>query len=160
MTDIEIKRAVLPRDLKILERLDRLSFPHLQAQIYKEDWKKYQNFIIFVRRKSVGYVSVQPHIGLYNKKGVQERRRGSLHATVLGVIPSYRGKGIGELLTTFVIVYARIGGFQSVNATSRQSNQPIISLVKKMGFRITKKIKKYYDDGETAVVEEFFLKKS
>ncbi len=156
---IEIKKAVVPRDIKILDRLDKLSFPDLSDQIYKESWKKYQNFILFVNKKSIGYVSVQPHTGLYNYKTYTHARRpGALHLTSIGIIPGFRRNGLGELLVSWVMSYARLGNFKSINATSRTSNKPIISLlVKKFGFRITKEIKKFYPDGETAVVEEFFL---
>ncbi len=160
MMEIEIKKAVLPRDLRILERLDRLSFPDYQDLIYKESWKKYQNFVVCVGKKPVGYVSLQPHTGIYNYvSDTHERKLGALHFTAIGIIPRYRKFGLGGLLVMLVIAYARLGKFKSINATSRKSNKPIIALVKKMGFKITREIKNFYPDGETAVAEEFFLKK-
>lgn len=158
MTELEIKKAILPRDLKILERLDRLSFPDYQDQIYKESWEKYQNYIIFVNKKPVGYRSVQPHTGLYDyATDTHEKKRGALHLTSVGIIPLFRRKGLGQLLLTWAIVYAKLGKFKSMNATCRKSNTPITSLFKKMGFKIICEIKNFYPDGETAVVEELFL---
>ncbi|MBU6414711.1 GNAT family N-acetyltransferase [Patescibacteria group bacterium] len=161
MTELEIKKAKLPRDLKILEQLDTLSFPEYQDQIYKESWEKYQNYIVFVNKKPVGYRSVQPHTGLYDyATDTHEKKREALHLTSVGIIPRFRRKGLGTLLITWAIAYARLGKFESMNATCRKSNKPIIALLKKTGFKITSEIKNFYPDGETAVVEEYFLKKS
>ncbi len=159
MTEIEIKKAVLPRDLRTLERLDGLSFNYTDP-IYKESWRKYQNYIVFVNKKPVGYVAVQPHMGLYSyKTDIHQKKHGSLHLTAIGIVPTFRKKGFGQLLVTWAITYAKIGKFTSINATSRKSNKPIINLVKKAGFKITREIKNFYPDGETAVVEELFFKK-
>jgi len=156
---IEIKKAFLPKDIKMLNYLDRLCFPELQDQVYEESWKKYQNFILFVKNKPVGYVSVQPHTGIYNyKTHTHERRMEELHFTSVGVNPSYRRRALGELLVSFVISYARVGNFKSINATTRVSNKPMQNLFKKSGFKVTQKIKNFYPDGETALVEELFLK--
>ena len=156
---IEIKKALLPKDKKRLNYLDQLCFPEFQDQVYEESWKKYQNFILLVKNKPVGYVSVQPNTGLYSYKTERhERRIDSLHLTSIGVIPQFRKRRLGELLMAFALSFAKLGHFKSINATTRTSNKPMQFLFKKFGFKVTKKIKSFYPDGETAFVEELFLK--
>lgn len=158
---MEIKKAVLPKDIKLLNALDGKCFPNLDDLIYGETWKKYQNFILYFNGRAIGYASWQLDTGLYSyRTDRHEKRRGSLHLTVIGVLPAYRKRGVGEALLAFALAYARLNNFKSANATSRKSNKPIISLVKKFGFKITKEIKDFYPDGETAVVEERFFNKN
>ena len=155
---IEIRKIILKRDLGILDRIERIIFPI--DYIDKSAWKKYkETYILLYKNIPVGYVTVQPHTGLYSyNTKTHEKKYGTLHLTSLGIIPKFRGKGLAELLILWVLAYAKLGRFKSINATSRKNNKPIISLVKKFGFKISREIKNFYPDGETAVVEEYFFK--
>lgn len=155
---IEIHKANIKKDVKLLYCLEKAIFPRDYDNL-KRKWPQYpETYILFVKKKPVGYVIVQPHRGLYNyKTGKYEIKSGSLHVSATGILPKFRGKGLGDVLKTWTIAYARVGSFKSINATARESNKPIIRLNKKFGFKVTRKIKKFYPDGETALVEELFF---
>ena len=156
---IEIRKMILKRDLDILDRIERTIFP--VDYIEKSAWKGYkETYLLFYKNVPAGYVTVQPNTGLYSyKTKTHEKKLSALHLTSLGIVPKLRGKGLAELLMSWVMAYARLGKFKSINATSRKSNKPIISLlIKKFGFKMSREIKNFYPDSEAAVVEEYFLK--
>lgn len=154
---IKIRKANFKKDINILMRMERLIFPNDYTN--KLEWKHYpETYIIFVGEKPAGFVSVLPNTGIYSYKTKKyEQKRGSLHIAMTGVIPRFRRRGLGGLIKTWTVAYARLGKFKSLNATARKSNKAIIALNKKFGFKITREIRNFYPDGETAVVEELFL---
>jgi RimJ/RimL family protein N-acetyltransferase len=60
------------------------------------------------------------------------------HAGVLGMglLPPFRGQGIGTRLMTTVLIAARRAGLHRVELTVRESNAPAIALYKTMGFEV------------------------
>jgi len=154
---IEIRKANVPKEIPLLNRLERATFS--SDFVSSSSWKKYKPYVVFWKSKLIGYVAVQPHVGLYSyKTKTHKKKRGVLHLTSMGITPPFRGKGIGALLMAWVMVYAKLGRFRSINATTRASNRPIISLLRTYRFKNVKKINKFYPDGETALVWEYSLK--
>ncbi len=157
---IEIKKADFKKDLNILAFMERIIFP--VDYVNKNELKSYsETYILFVKKKPVGYVAVKPHAGLHfgGKYHKHERKKGALHIVSTGILPEFRNYGLASILKAWTVAYARLGKFKSVNTTARISNKPIISLNKKFGFKITRKIKNFYNEsnGETAVVQELVL---
>lgn len=158
--NIEIKKAILPEDLNVLKNLNEACFPNSEDQLFEGDWSLCQNFVLWVNKKAVGYVSLQHHKGLYSyENDIYENKPDSLQLTIIGVVPSWGRLGFGRLLMNFVIFYAKFEGFRSINGITRESNKPMQYLFKKFDFKITKKIDRFYPNGETTFIEEYFFKK-
>lgn len=76
-----------------------------------------------------------------------------------GILPQYRGQGLGSLMKAWQLAYARRHGFTCLIAHARQSNTASIALNRKFGFRVTKTIPDYYEDPkEPGVVMRLDLK--
>ena len=70
----------------------------------------------------------------------------------LFVAENYRKKGVGNALITKFIDNARARGVKKLFLEVRESNTPAINLYKKAGFNLISTRKKYYSDGENALV--------
>ncbi|NPA80629.1 MAG: GNAT family N-acetyltransferase [Thermotogae bacterium] len=66
--------------------------------------------------------------------------------TLIGVLPEYRGKGVGKRLLAGVI--GAVKGDIYLHVEVR--NEPAINLYEKFGFRKIKRIPKFYSTGEDA----------
>lgn len=79
------------------------------------------------------------------------------HILDVAVDPDLRGSGVGRLLVQQVIDNCRSAGAEFVSLEVRGSNLPAISLYKKIGFIETGRRKRYYENGEDALMMEFLL---
>jgi len=74
------------------------------------------------------------------------------HVISLAVMPRARRRGIAEKLLRKAIEALRSKGVKEVYLEVRISNIPAINLYRKLGFKIAKRIPRYYADGEDAYV--------
>jgi len=74
------------------------------------------------------------------------------HVKDLAVHPQRRGDGIGRLLLSTAIERLRERGVVSVKLEVRESNDAARSLYDSFGFRALRRVPRYYDDGEDAIV--------
>jgi len=74
------------------------------------------------------------------------------HVKDLAVHPQRRGEGIGRLLLSTAIQRVRATGVVSVKLEVREGNEAARSLYRSFGFRALRRVPRYYDDGEDAVV--------
>ncbi len=75
------------------------------------------------------------------------------HVTNVGVLPEYRGKGIGELLMRSIMAVAKTRGAKRMGLEVRKSNFVAQNLYSKLGFEPVRIRRRYYiDDGEDAVI--------
>ena len=75
--------------------------------------------------------------------------------TNIAVLPEYRGRGFGILLVEEVLRHAKSNGIQSVFLEVRRSNAIAIKLYEKCGFKQISQRKRYYEDGEDALIFAF-----
>ncbi|WP_110113916.1 ribosomal protein S18-alanine N-acetyltransferase [Bacillus sp. CGMCC 1.16541] len=76
-----------------------------------------------------------------------------VHITNIALLPSYRGKGLGELLLRNVINVVKEMGAQSMTLEVRVSNYTAQSLYRKLGFQPGGTRRNYYsDNNEDALV--------
>lgn len=61
----------------------------------------------------------------------------------MGLLPDYRGKGIGSMLLKAVLDHAKKSGLEKVQLHVYTSNTPAVALYKKFGFEQEGLIKKY-----------------
>jgi len=75
------------------------------------------------------------------------------HVTNVGVLPEYRGKGIGEILMCTLMSTAKEIGATKMTLEVRKSNYVAQNLYSKLGFEPVGVRRAYYlDDGEDAVI--------
>lgn len=87
-----------------------------------------------------------------------EVQRKSLYISTTGILPSLRGLGLGSLMKSWQISFARLHGFKRMVAHTRGSNVAMIKLNQKFGFKIARVVRNYYHEpDESAVVMELVL---
>jgi ribosomal-protein-alanine N-acetyltransferase len=77
------------------------------------------------------------------------------HILDVAVREDFRGKGVGKLLVERVLADCFSAGAEYVSLEVRISNLPAIALYLRMGFVETGRRKKYYENGEDALIMEF-----
>jgi ribosomal-protein-alanine N-acetyltransferase len=75
----------------------------------------------------------------------------------VAVSPGHRGKGIGQLLVEKVLSECTAREASLVRLEVRASNSVAVTLYKKLGFTETGLRKKYYENGEDAILMDCFL---
>lgn len=102
-----------------------------------ESFDNHCNFwLTMLNGETIGY------IGLYNSGDI----------TNVAVMPLYRGLGIADKLIKTVIEYAKSRGIAKLFLEVRISNAIAIKLYEKNGFKQINARKKYYEDGEDALI--------
>jgi len=74
------------------------------------------------------------------------------HVTTFAVHPHFRSRGLGKKLLQFSLDYARLKGCQEVLLEVRLSNTKAQELYRQFGFKLERVRKRYYSDGEDALV--------
>lgn len=77
------------------------------------------------------------------------------HILDVAVDPALRGAGVGRLLVQQVLEDCRSGGAAFVSLEVRTSNFSAIGLYRKMGFTEVGRRKRYYENGEDALMMEY-----
>jgi len=81
------------------------------------------------------------------------------HILNVAVDPDLRGSGVGRMLVQKVLDDCRQAGASFVSLEVRESNLSAISLYRKMGFVEVGKRKRYYENGEDALMMEHVFSK-
>ena len=129
---------------------DASVFAALECQSFAEPWKgstldaalRDEKYIFLLARENETVIAYA--IG-WNVGEEAELAR-------IGVLPSWRGQGIGELLTHAILKAFRERDIRSVFLEVRESNLAARKLYEKCGFAEVGKRADYYADGETAIV--------
>jgi len=77
------------------------------------------------------------------------------HILNVAVHPDCRGRGIGELLVQRVLGDCRLGDADFVSLEVRPSNHSALALYRRLGFEETGRRKRYYENGEDAILMEY-----
>lgn len=77
------------------------------------------------------------------------------HIMDVAVDPCVRGSGVGRLLVQRVIDDCCAAGAEFLSLEVRESNTPAVLLYRKMGFVEVGRRKRYYENGEDALMMEF-----
>jgi ribosomal-protein-alanine N-acetyltransferase len=83
---------------------------------------------------------------------VPNHGRGIGHVRDLAVRPESRGGGVGRLLLTRGLERLRRNGAATVKLEVRESNEAARALYRDVGFAPARRLPRYYDDGEDALV--------
>ncbi len=79
------------------------------------------------------------------------------HILNVAVRPDFRGKGLGKFLVQKAIDECRSNGAEYVFLEVRVSNSVAVSLYRQIGFAITGRRKRYYENGEDAFIMEYIF---
>ena len=79
------------------------------------------------------------------------------HILDVAVDPDLRGAGVGGLLVRRVLDDCRAAGASFVSLEVRESNLQAISLYKRVGFEEAGRRKRYYENGEDALMMEYLF---
>ncbi len=74
------------------------------------------------------------------------------HITLLGILPTHQRQGLGRWLLLHLLEDAWKRGMSRVTLEVRISNQRAIDLYESLGFTALGTRKRYYDDGEDALI--------
>ncbi len=138
-------RKARNEDLGQIQRIESLSFKNPYPPYYTRaliESLSDVSLVAEIENKIVGYIFARIE---YGKIG---------HIVTIAVDPKYRRMGIGEALMREVINKLKELNCSSVYLEVRVSNKPAINLYRKLGFLITRRIQKYYRDGEDAFLME------
>lgn len=77
------------------------------------------------------------------------------HILDIAVHRDFRGRGVGRLLVERVLRECREGGAEVVTLEVRPSNEAAIALYRRLGFVETGRRRRYYENGEDAILMEY-----
>jgi ribosomal protein S18 acetylase RimI-like enzyme len=114
------------REKKYLAFLEAPPLEKTAAFIRNNIREDFPQFVALADGKVVGWCDVIP----------AKDRPIHAHTGVLGIgiLPAYRGKGIGRALMTATIEKARTKGLTRIELTVRETNANAVALYKKLGF--------------------------
>lgn len=142
---VEFRKAVLPRELPALLAFDRKVFPAAD-RFDAAYFRKVESWWMFVDGGKAGCCAF-------------EKRGKTLYLSTTGLLPRFQGRGLGAILKSWEVAYARYHGFRRVSAHCRKANKRMIALNRQSGFRIARTIRGYYaEPKDSAVLMELRLK--
>lgn len=137
-------------DILQLVSLENLSFSY--DQLSKKQFTKFildgRNLveILEIDKKIAGYSLV------FFRKNSKKARMYSLC-----IHPDFKGMGLGRKLMINVFEKLKKKKFESVKLEVKVSNSVGVSLYESLGFKLEKRIKEFYSDGEDALVYRLTL---
>ena len=142
MDSVIICRGAEFKDIDSIVRLEQLCFdlPWSKISITNELQSRFGRFFVAEKdEKIVGYIGSRLLMGeceIFN----------------IAIDPDYQGKGIGSLLMEHFIEKISQEGAGAFSLDVRPSNGPALALYEKYGFKEEGRRKKYYTNGEDALI--------
>jgi ribosomal protein S18 acetylase RimI-like enzyme len=150
----EIRRVILPRELRSLQAFDRKVFSEADC-FPAEYWSTLESYWLLVDGRKAGCCAFEKHVDFQEdlrEDGRNVRRHGSLYIATTGIAPAFQGQGWGRLLKSWELAYARHNGFRRVITNARKSNAAMIALNRRFGFRVIRTTRGYYADPTESTV--------
>jgi len=143
--EIKLRNYRISDSVKI-EKLAKISFPKNRTyskSYFEKCLKKYPETFIIAENKEkiIGYA-----IGQFKED------RGEIIS--LAIEPGFRRNGIGTTLSNFLINHFQKRGAKKISLRVRTENKIAIAFYKNLSFEVSKKIKKYYSNGDSAYLME------
>jgi GNAT superfamily N-acetyltransferase len=156
----EFRKATPATELRSLMAFDRKVFP--PSDLFDADyWKACVVYWLIVDGVKVGCCAFEEHVDFQDdvrSDAVNPPLKGSLFIASTGIVPKFQGKGLGSLLKSWQICYARHHGFKRIVTNTRSRNTAMIHLNQEFGFRILRTTPLYYSvPADSAVVMELRL---
>jgi ribosomal protein S18 acetylase RimI-like enzyme len=142
-TGVVIEPASL-HDLGPLRRLEQVCFP-------KDAWPLLDLVSVLTFRGVIRLKAVSGRQMVGFIAGDVKRMEGVAWIATVGVLPEYRGRGIGEMLMRACETQIPVS---RIRLCVRPSNEVAIRLYERLGYNRVGEWAKYYQDGESALVME------
>jgi ribosomal-protein-alanine N-acetyltransferase len=146
-------RKFTPDDLQNVMHINRLCLPENYMDFFFMDLHKRfpETFIVAEEDgKIIGYIMCRIEVGLASLGLGGLIRKG--HVVSIAVMPQGRRKGVAYALMTRAIEGMSQYKAKLCYLEVRVTNDPGVSLYKKLGFEVTRTLHGYYSDGEDAYV--------
>ena len=151
---VVFRKAIIPVEIRKLRGFDRKVFK--KADLFStEEWKEYESYWMIVDGTEVGCCALQRNVDFQEdirNDGTNPSMKGSLYILTTGILPGFRSRGLGRLLKSWEIAYAKYHGFNRVVTNTRERNTTMTSLNKKFGFKTIRKTPGYYSGPTEATV--------
>jgi len=137
---IELRRATI-NDLSAIQRIERLSFRDPYPPYYTKALLESLadiSLVAEINKEVIGYIFSR----------IEHKERG--HIVSIAVDPRWRHRGVGKALLLEAMKLLKDAGCKSVYLEVRVSNHVAINLYRSLGFKIIKRIPRYYRNGEDA----------
>ncbi|WP_237560555.1 GNAT family N-acetyltransferase [Halostella litorea] len=155
--DVEIRSAERA-DLLAVKRIENASFPQPWPYDAFERYLDAPGFLVAVEpdggRDADGGDALDSAdvVGFVVADLVPNHGEGLGHVKDLAVHPDRRGDGVGESLLAAALGTLSARSAASVKLEVRESNEAARSLYEKFGFQPLRRVPRYYDDGEDALI--------
>jgi len=150
----EFRKCTVPDEIPDLRSFDRKVFPKADLFTAKE-WRRYESYWMMIDRVAVGCCAFQLNVNFQDDlrdDNINPPMKASLYITTTGILPGFQHKGLGQLMKSWQIAYARHNGFDRIVTNTRKRNNAMISLNQKFGFRIIRSTPGYYSGPTDATV--------
>lgn len=135
------------------ERADLLAILRIETASFPQPWP-YDAFESFLGEPGF-LVAAEPDgtVAGYVVADVTTTHGGAVgHVKDIAVHPDRRGDGLGAALLARALAVLDSRGVGAVKLEVRESNEPARRLYRRFGFETLRRIPRYYEDGEDAVV--------
>ncbi|MDR2707329.1 MAG: GNAT family N-acetyltransferase [Nitrososphaerota archaeon] len=146
-------RKFVPNDLQAIMQVNRVCLPENYTDFFFIDLhQRYPETFILAEENSkyLGYIMCRIEIGLSNLGLGGLTRKG--HIVSIAVMPQARRKGVAQAVINQALEGMKYYKAKQAFLEVRVTNEPAISLYKKLDFEISRTINGYYSDGEDAYV--------
>lgn len=145
-----ICRSVRTEDITAVVALDRLCFGGLWSQdAYQRELESPNSDLLVLEiTDEADSQSGNKIIGIGCVWSILEEA----HITLLGIDPGYRRYGFGQWLLIHLLLLASDRGLTHATLEVRPSNNIAIKLYEKFGFIVAGERRRYYSDGENALI--------
>jgi ribosomal protein S18 acetylase RimI-like enzyme len=156
----EFKRAEPRREIRGLMAFDRSVFRPAD-RFPAEYWRELHSYWLLIGGAKAGCCAFERNLDFQEDQredGCNAVMRGSLYIATTGIHPRFRSLGLGRLMKSWQICYARQEGFDRIVTNMRARNAAIIALNKELGFKVIRRTPRYYiDPVDTTIVMELHL---
>ena len=138
--------------VEIMEIKDLEEVIEVEHQCFTTPWSRY-SFICELSNNQFSHYILARHLGKVIGYAGMWIIIDEAHVTNVGVLPEYRGEGVGELLMRSLMVLAKHQGAKKMTLEVRKSNYVAQNLYSKLGFEPVGIRRGYYlDNKEDAVI--------
>ncbi|AEE90690.1 MAG: ribosomal protein S18-alanine N-acetyltransferase [Tepidanaerobacter acetatoxydans] len=138
--------------VEVMKMKDLDDVMEVERQCFTTPWSRY-SFACELTDNQFSHYIVVRHIGKVIGYAGMWIILDEAHVTNVGVLPEYRGKGIGELLMRSLMAAAKNHGATKMTLEVRKTNYIAQNLYSKLGFEPVGIRRGYYmDDGEDAII--------
>jgi len=146
-------RRFNPADLEAVININRICLPENYAPYFFTDTYNTlpDGFIVAeLQERVVGYIMCRLEHGFSDLKRLRFAKKA--HIISVAVMPDYRKLGIGTALAEQVSSALSAMNADECFLEVRTTNDPAITLYRKLGYQVTRTIPRYYFDGSDAYV--------